>query len=279
MAESSAKVVIKGDAKHLVNEAKKGEAAIDKIGTRSKYLGAALRDANKELAGMAIKASIVVRTLNALGDAYEKLRTEKSTASKTVGEANVRAQLAGQRLGLSGSQSQSILGGSGTASLGDRAGFLEDLAGEKNLTADPATIARAAALQRTGLYSNEEVKAALRSGTLDRLESQDRRGALTGSARASYDTSVLERGAEITGANLRADAGNATRADDARFALSRANLSERSPGQAYAREVLGGATSAVGGDKLLDALDRFQTSGDRWFDYTNIKPRIGEDAK
>ena len=262
MAEGRAKIIIDADAAKVIAEAIKAGDAIEKAGKRARSFGRAIADSNRELAGTVVKTAVLLKTLDAVAETYEKFRKMTVDASGKIGGAELKAQLAGQRLGLSAEQSSGLLVGEGATTADERAGYLEKLAGmvgdkgAGNLTAESAS--RAAALFRTGLYREDELSDAIKKGTLGDLEADDRKSKLTGLARKEYVTRSYEMGLEQAGDRTRAGSGFGRRWTDADVEYDRA----RNPGRSAYFDWIGQVTAKAGGDKAIKYLERIAHSND-----------------
>jgi hypothetical protein len=272
MAEGRAKIIIDADAAKVIAEAIRAGNAIEGAGRKARGFGKAIQEFNKDLAGTVVKTTLVLKTLNALGDSLEKLRGGKVEASTKVGGAELRAQVAGSRLGIGSDQASALLQGAGVVGIDDRAAYLEKLASDKDLKGrlDAGTLSQASALYRSGLYQEDEIKAGIKGGTLAQLAAEDRQSKLTGRAAREYNTQLFETQRGMAAANIRANDGFGARYTDANTDYMRA----RNPGRAVAADTVGQALGFVGADRATKYLERIAYSSDetaRW----SYRPRIG----
>jgi len=180
MTESGAKIVIRGDAKHLVDQAKKGEEAIDKIGKKGASAAEMIGKMGDQLHKAVVKAVALQAALSAV-EQVAKRQAATAEGSRNAGKTVVERDLAAMKLGLSPQQAAALTT-PGAQSREDLTGFLGDLAsGDTAKFLGPQGVFRAQALFASGLFGKDEVLTAAKEGRLDGLfsEASIRQGKMT----------------------------------------------------------------------------------------------------
>jgi len=172
MSESGAKIVFRGDAKHLVDQAKKGEKAVEGIGKAGASVSEQFGKMGGELGKAVARALALKAALKAAVGVIKEVHNEASQASRDVGKASVDRDLAAVRLGISAQDAAAITSG-GVKSREEMTGFLGTLASNDDARQlGRQGVFRAAGLFGTGVFSQEEVLGAVKNRTLDALITQ-----------------------------------------------------------------------------------------------------------
>ena len=269
MPENEGVITFRGRAEQLQQELNKVQATMVRTGKHAEDLGTKIGNkVGKSLEHAVLKTFALVEAMKKAGEAFEKIREEKIEASKTVGEAQLEAQVAGARLGISGDLASALLEGEGGRTLSERAGFLKRLAsksGKEGYSAlqDTGTLVKATGLYNSKLYEEDEIEEAIQNGTLDQLGAENRGNSLIGNAKLQYRTEARERALEIATANARARQGFGKRFTDVEVGYLDASRSD------LARGVMGAvdATTGIVGVRLIQTLDRIASSNEELVEY------------
>jgi hypothetical protein len=255
MTESSAKVVIKGDAKGAVDAAKQVGSELDKVAKKGQSVGDVFGRMGDGLAKAVLK-TLALRA--AVAGAYEevrKLQTARADASGSAGKTVLDRDLAAAKLGISSSDASAITGAQGVKSKEDLTGFLGALAsGDNAKFLDRSGVFKAAALFGSGLFGQDEVISAAGKGGIDQLlaESGTRAAGLSPEAAREMairrEENILKQRTESA---LASQGGDGNRLAAARIAARNAE----NPGVGVLQGVLKTGTSLVGGDAIVDAFD------------------------
>ncbi len=186
MAESSAKVVIRGDAKALVNEAKKGEDAVNKIGGAADRAVGTFDKIGKSLAQAVAKAVALKLALSGIEE-WRKRQEATAGANKTKGDGVVSRGLAAAKLGITSQQADAFTTAGGK-SRDELTGFLTSLAsGDNAKFLGPSGVARAMATYNSGQFAEGEVLDAAKAGRIDALMAE------TGTRAANMSPEMAEQ--------------------------------------------------------------------------------------
>ncbi len=265
MAENEGVIKFRGDATQLEAELNKISGGMIQAGKHADSLSDKVaRKVGGGLTSATAKALSLVAALKGIADQYEKIRDEKINASRTVGESELAAQVAGSRLGIGGAAATSLLAGPGTKTLSERASFLTNLANrssDKDYAGklDLGTLAQATGLSNSGLFTDDELQDAIKNGTVGELSLASREAELRGGGRKEYRTQAYERKTEIAIAQSKSRAGFGKRFTDADVSYENAANGDLYNGVFGA---VGNATSVVGGDKAIALLNRIASSND-----------------
>jgi hypothetical protein len=168
MTESGAKVVIRGDAKHAVQEAKKVEDAVDNIGKKGKSAGDVLGKMGDQLAKAVVKAVALQTALAGVAE-WQKRQSDTAAGSRSRGKSVIERDQAAAKLGLNAQQAAALTT-PGAQSRDDLTGFLSTLAsGDNARFLGQEGIFQAQALFNSGAYSKDEVMSAVREGRVPQL--------------------------------------------------------------------------------------------------------------
>jgi len=217
----------------------------------------------------------LVNLIKGVANAVNQVSSAARDLNKTTGARGLSSEIAGQRLGLSATQTQAIVGGSSTRSEDEMAQFLSSLTGVKGpggRKLSTRDVARATQLFGSGVIDQGEITGALTEGGsagLNRLGNQvgGRLGGLSGDARTELELRRLENDEARRVSATNSDSGAARRLADARMARKRAE----NPWTYAAQDAIAQATSIVGGRELIDAGNAALGSGGASSDIAAIR--------
>jgi hypothetical protein len=155
---STGKVFFTGDTSNL-------EAATKRVGkgfNDVEQVGGRMANA---LSAKFLSLAAVANTIAAAAGTIREKMDASIASSKSLGSGALRAELAGQRLGIGSATANNLLSVAGSASAEDRAGFLEGLAG-KGRKFHPSFLIEATKAFSSGLVTKEEAEEAARNGKL-----------------------------------------------------------------------------------------------------------------
>lgn len=229
-------IKIKGDTADFDQKIGKSTEGMSKLGRatdqavgRAKSFGEAWQHANGRLVQSVANGLAVAKALSMAAEAAKEFGDEAAKASRAVGDISISKGVLGRRLGLSGADTDELLGGIGTTTTEQRVKFAESLAGEKQIgRGRPRKLSReemfqAQRLYNSGLYEASEINDALTSGTLGSMSLEAGFDALGAEGQAAYRAKVVEvsRGQEARG--IRSQSGMGIRYADAERDVFRAN--------------------------------------------------------
>lgn len=254
MAESSAKIVFRGDAKHAIGEAKKVQDETKKIGKEGAGASAQFRQMGTELAKAVGRALALKVALGAAVQGVKEYQTAAASASRKTGASIVERDLAAGKLGLTSGDAEGIVGGTGARSRDELTSFITNLgSGDNAKRMDRQSTFRAAELYGSGLFSESEVIDAAKNGRLDQLRSEygKREAALSSEGRRELSIRSAENG--LASRQFAADSqrGTEQRLAEARYAAQAAE----SPMAAAVVNNLPGGVGATVAQALQTALD------------------------
>jgi len=263
MAESGAKVVIRGDASQFIETAKKVKKEIDEAGQKVTGVAKFGDQMANSLAKSVAKAVLLKAALAGAATEANKLRRLDAESSKTTGKMTLQRELAGAQLGFTGAETGDLLRGASARSAEELTGFFTGLADKSrdpglNAKLDPNTVARAVALYKSGLLTEGEVIDGIKDGDIDGLErtARSRLSMLSGFGREEIAAQTIENRFASDERHARAIRGM-----DPRLSMAAAAAREaRNPVSAGVLNAVGNATSILGGDEIVN-MHKNRTDG------------------
>lgn len=210
MPEAQAKIVFDADAAKIIAEALRAQGAVKKVGTEAKGVGKAMEQWGGGLAKSLIGVGALVGMIRGAAAALKEANAATAAASKTVGGGALDRGMAANRLGITGAQAEAFTS-PGRRSREEQTALLSALASGGKL--DTQSVARATELFGSGVFSQEEIVEAARSGGLGALRGQmgAREGNLTATARGELDSRTFENQRADQAAQTRAEGGGRER--------------------------------------------------------------------
>jgi hypothetical protein len=271
MAESSAKVVIRGDASHLINQAKAAEGAVDKVGKAGAGAAGQFAKMGMELTKTVARALALKVALKAALEGFKDYQRAAAQGSKDTGKSIVNRDLAAAKLGLSSSDAEGLTGANGPKSREEMTEFLTGLAGsEAGKRLDRAGVFRASSAYASGLVSQSEVEDYAKRGDLDGLNAEiaRRRGSLSPEAQREMAIRTQEN----------ADANRSFAADSARGAEQRL-AGSRYGANASESPIAGAVVKAIGAEEITQAFQSaLDNQTDRLLEGSN-RPTLAPGAE
>ncbi len=254
MAESSAKITIRGDAKHLINEAKRGEESVRKIGTAGKTAGEQMGQMTREIGKTLGKALLLKAAIAGVAQEANKVAAASAGASRTVGKSALDRDMLAGKLGISSAKASAFVGGQGARSRDEMQGLLAGLAdADVRGGLSEQTLFRAQAAFQSGVVGQGEIIDAAKRGNIDSLlaEIPGRTAALSDESRRELAVRQEENSLSAGAQDAQARRGTGNRLAEARIeARDAAN-----PVAAGLKGAVKSATGLVGGDAFIDAFD------------------------
>lgn len=229
-------IKIKGDTSDLDQKVNKSTEGMSKLGRatdqavgKTKSFGEAWQQANGRMIQSVANGLAVAKAVSLAAEAMKEFGDEAAKASRTVGDISISKGVLGRRLGLSGADTDQLLGGIGTTTTEQRVKFAESLAGEKQIgRGRPRKLTReelfqAQRLYNSGLYEASEINDALTSGTLGSMSLEAGFEALGAEGQDAYRAKVVEVSRAREAQDIRAQSGLGVRYADAERDVFRAN--------------------------------------------------------